>query len=180
MGVIFLAFFATYMPQPLTPNYLTNSIGLNLSRIGSLYSVAGVGVVVLNLSLGALPARFGFLLGQTAVGLFALLLWRGTGLVWFVPAFFLLGGFKTARSLGMAQVRELAPPARMGLAFGLSETVAAMAVILAPVVAGYLYTIDPLLIYLLGMPLILLSLVASFLFSPKPAREDTEAELTVA
>ena len=38
-------------------------------------------------------------------------------------AFFLLGGYKTARTLGMAQVRELVPSAKMGLAYGVAETV---------------------------------------------------------
>jgi MFS family permease len=168
MGVIFLAMFATYLPQPLTPNYLASQGGLDLSRIGTLYSIASVGVVVLNLTVGTLPARFGFLLGQLAVGSFALLLWRGTGSRWLTPAFFLLGGFKTARSLGMAQVRELAPASSMGLAFGLSETVAAMAVILAPLTAGYLYTVDPAWMYLMGAGLILVSLAVSARFSPRP------------
>jgi MFS family permease len=175
MGVIFLAIFATYLPQPLTPNFLTNQGGLDLSQVGSLYSVASVGVVVLNLTVGALPARYGFLLGQVAVGSFALLLWRGTGSGWLVPAFFLLGGFKTARSLGMAQVRELAPASRMGLAFGLSETVAATAVILAPLAAGYLYSVNPSWMYLLGAGLILASLVVSARFSPRSREGSLEA-----
>lgn len=175
MGVIFLAIFATYLPQPLTPNFLTNQGGLDLSQVGSLYSVASVGVVVLNLTVGALPARYGFLLGQVAVGSFALLLWRGTGSGWLVPAFFLLGGFKTARSLGMAQVRELAPASRMGLAFGLSETVAATAVILAPLAAGYLYSVNPSWMYLLGAGLILASLVVSARFSPRSREGSLDA-----
>ena len=175
MGVIFLAIFATYLPQPLTPNFLTNQGGLDLSQVGSLYSVASVGVVVLNLTVGALPARYGFLLGQVAVGSFALLLWRGTGSGWLVPAFFLLGGFKTARALGMAQVRELAPASRMGLAFGLSETVAATAVVLAPLAAGYLYSVNPSWMYLLGAGLILASLVVSARFSPRSREGSLEA-----
>jgi MFS family permease len=179
MGVIFLAIFAMYLPQPLTPNYLTNQGGLNLSRIGSLYSIASIGVVVLNLTLGALPARVGFLLGQAAVGLFALIIWRGTGLTWYVPAFFLLGGFKTAKALGMAQVRELVPSARMGLAFGLSETVAAMAVILAPLLAGYLYTFEPRMMYLVGASLIVVSLGVSAVFSPKHTQANKDAQAIV-
>jgi len=172
MGVIFVAIFATYLPQPLTPNYLSNQGGLNLSQVGSLYSVASVGVVVLNLVLGALPARIGFLLGQAAVGIFSLLLWSGTGLAWYLPAFLLLGGFRTAKALGMAQVRELAPSERMGLAFGLSETVAAAAVVLAPLLAGYLYSLNPRAMYPLAGSLILISLVVSAVFSP--ARKQPE------
>lgn len=166
MGVIFLAIFATYLPQPLTPNYLSNQSGLNLSQVGGLYSVASVGVVVLNLLLGALPARVGFLLGQAAVGIFSLLLWSGSGVAWYLPAFLLLGGFRTAKALGISQVRELAPSERMGLAFGLSETVAATAVVLAPLLAGYLYSLNPRAMYPLAGALILVSLVVSAVFSP--------------
>jgi MFS family permease len=175
MGVIFLAIFATYLPQPLTPNFLSNQGGLNLSQVGSLYSVASVGVVVLNLALGALPARVGFLLGQAAVGIFSLLLWSAAGLAGYLPAFLLLGGFRTAKALGMAQVRELAPSERMGLAFGLSETVAATAVVMAPLVAGYLYSINPRAMYPVAGSLILVSLVVSALFSPR--RKQPEAEM---
>lgn len=166
MGVLFLAMFAMYVPQPLTPNYLSNQGGLDLSQIGLLFSVSSVGVVVLNLALGSLPALRGFLFGQIAVGTFTLLLWRVSGLPWYLLGFFLLGGYKTARNLGMAQVRELVPSAKMGLAFGLSETVSGSAVILAPLLSGYLYALDPTLMYTVGLGLILFSLFTSARFSP--------------
>jgi MFS family permease len=168
MGVLFLAIFAMYVPQPLTPNYLSNQGGLDLSQIGILFSVSSVGVVVLNLVLGSLPALRGFLFGQIAVGTFTLLLWRVSGLPWYLLGFFLLGGYKTARNLGMAQVRELVPSAKMGLAFGLSETVSGSAVILAPLLSGYLYTLNPTLMYTVGLGLILVSLFTSARFSPHP------------
>ena len=85
----------------------------------------------------------------------------------------MLGGYRTARNLGMAQVRELVPSAKMGLAYGLSETVSATAVILAPVLAGFLYTQNPILMYALGFGLIVLSIYVSGRFSPKPG--DLEA-----
>ena len=40
MGVIFFASFALYLPQPLTPNYLSNQIGYDLSQIGILFSIS--------------------------------------------------------------------------------------------------------------------------------------------
>jgi hypothetical protein len=123
-------------------------------------------VVALNLGLGHLPARTGFLLGQAAVGTFSLLLWQGQGRPVYTLAFFLLGGYKTARSLGAAQVRALAPPARMGLAYGLNETVGAAAVILTPPLTGYLYTLNPTWMYVLGAGLVCFSLLASARFSP--------------
>jgi len=168
MGVIFLSIFAMYLPQPLTPNYLSNQGGFDLSQIGLLFSVSSIGVVVLNLILGSMPALTGFLVGQAAVAVFTLILWWGSGLAWYLLGFFMLGGYRTARNLGMAQVRELVPSAKMGLAYGLSETVSATAVILAPILAGFLYTQNPILMYALGFGLLVLSIYVSGRFSPKP------------
>jgi MFS family permease len=168
MGVIFLSIFAMYLPQTLTPNYLSNQGGFDLSQIGLLFSVSSIGVVVLSLILGSMPALTGFLVGQAAVAVFTLILWWGSGLTWYLLGFFMLGGYRTARNLGMAQVRELVPSAKMGLAYGLSETVSATAVILAPVLAGFLYTQNPILMYALGFGLIVLSIYVSGRYSPKP------------
>ncbi|HEX9615836.1 MAG TPA: MFS transporter [Anaerolineales bacterium] len=166
LAVIFLATFAMYLPQPLSPNFLENVRGLNLRQIGQLYSISSIGVVTLNLRLGQLPARIGFLLGQAAVGAFALILWQGSGLPAYTIGFFLLGGFRTARSLGVAQVRELVPPEKMGIAYGLTETVGAAAVVLTAPLAGFLFTMNPFWMYTLGAGLIFLSLLISMRFSP--------------
>jgi MFS family permease len=168
MGVIFFSFLAMYLPQPLTPNFLSNQAGYDLSQIGILFSVSSVGVVVLNLVLGSLPTLTGFLLAQTAVGFFSLILWWGSGFTWYVLGFLMLGGFRTARNLGVAQVRELVPSARMGLAYGVTETVGGTAVILAPIMAGVLYTYNPVLMYSIGFGLIAVSIIISGRFSPKP------------
>lgn len=170
LGAFFLAIFAMFLPQTLSPNFLTNERGLDYSQVGLLYSIASIGVVVLNLSLGSLPARLGFILGQVAVGLFSLILWLRSGMPWYVLGFFLLGGFKTARSLGIAQVRALTPASKMGLAFGVTETAGATAVILAPLLAGYLYTLDPVYMYMLAVVLIGVSLVVSARVSPVPEK----------
>jgi MFS family permease len=167
LGVIFLAFFATYLPQPLSPNFLVNQSGLNLSQTGTLYSISSIGVVVLNLVLGGLSARTGFMLAQAAVATFAAILWRASGFPWYILGYFLLGGFKTSRSLGIAQVRQLVPETRMGLAYGVAETVAGFAVLLAPLLAGYLYQLDPSAMYVLGTLLIGLSIITSGRFSPQ-------------
>jgi MFS family permease len=168
MGVIFFAFFAMYLPQPLTPNFLSNQAGYDLSQIGILFSVSSVGVVVLNLILGSLPALTGFLIGQAAMVLFTLILWWASGYAWYVVGFFMLGGFKTARNLGVAQVRQLVPSAKMGLAYGVTETVGGTAVVLAPILAGLLYTQNPTLMYAIGFGLIVISIYFSGRFSPKP------------
>ena len=180
MGVIFLAFLAMYLPQPLTPNYLSNQVGYDLSQIGFLFSVSSVGVVVLNLVLGSLPALTGFLLAQSAVGIFSLILWWASGYPWYFVGFFMLGGFRTARNLGVAQVRQLVPSASMGLAYGVTETVGGTAVIIAPILAGFLYTQNPILMYAIGFGLIAVSIIVSGRFSPKPGDHDHSTSLHVA
>jgi MFS family permease len=165
-AIVFLAMFATYLPQPLSPNFLQNQRALSLSQIGRLYSVSSIGVVALNLALGQLPVRAGFLLGQVSVGLFALLLWRGTGLPWYTLGYFMLGGYKTARSLAAAQMRELVHEAKMGLAYGLTETVSSTATMLSPPLAGYLYDRNPAWIYALAVGLVLVSIVIGARYLP--------------
>lgn len=172
LGIIFVSIFSMYLPVPLSPNFLTNQAGLSLSRVGMLYSLFSLGVVSLNLILGAIPARAGFLMAQLAVGVFALLMWRGEGFPWYALGYLLLGGYKTARSLGSALMRELAPSSQMGLAFGISETVASLAVIGAPVAAGFLYARNPLMMYIVSIILILLSILLSAIFSPRPLPEE--------
>ena len=166
VGAILLAAFAMYLPQPLAPNFLVEQRNLSLEQTGLLYSVTSLGVVILNLILGSFHARTGFLIGQAAVGVYALILWQAVGLPWYVLGFLLLGGFKTARSLGIAQVRELVPQAKIGLAYGLTETVGGIAVILAPLLAGYLYTQQPSWMFALSAGLIGISILVSARFSP--------------
>lgn len=175
VSAIFLAAFAMYLAQPLAPNFLVEQRNLTLEQTGMLYSVTSIGVVLLNLILGSFPARTGFLIGQAAVGLYALILWQAIGLPWYILGFTLLGGFKTARSLGTAQVRELVPQAKIGLAYGLTETVSGFAVVLAPLLAGYLYTLQPSWMFALSAGLIGVSLLVSARFSPtqQPMPEQT-------
>ena len=176
LGVVFLAIFATFLSQPLTPNFLHNERNLSLSWIGPLYALSGVGTVVLNLILGFLPVRTGFLIAQAAVGIFALLLWQATGLPAYVVGFFLLGGFKTTRVLASAQVRTLVNQASMGLAYGLTETVSSTATILAPILAGFLYARVPVWIYVTSIGLIVISILVSARFSPVQDEENTSSE----
>jgi hypothetical protein len=120
--------------------------------------------VALNLSLGQLKAGTGYLLAQGLVGLGVLALWRGTDLPWYSLGYFLLGGYRAARVLVFAQVRELIQQAQMGLAYGIVETFSALGVILAPLLAGLLYEREPASIYTLSLLMTLGGLVVSLLF----------------
>ena len=168
LSVIFLAGFSMYLAQPLSSNYLQNQQQLTLESIGILGSISGLGIVALNLGLGNLKAHIGYLLGQLAVAIFALILWRGTSFPWFCLGYFLLGGYRFARSLATAQTRYLVHQSRMGLAYGITETVGSSAIILAPPVAGLLYEINPQLMYIVGFCLIIISILVSARLIPRP------------
>ena len=166
LAVFFIVALVVYLPQPLTPNFLENQRELSLTHIGTLGSIGGVGTVVFNFLLGMLEARTGFLFGQLGVALYALLLWKGTSLGWFAIAYFMLGGFRALRGLGVAQVRPLVHESQMGLAYGIAETVGAATTVIIPPVAGYLYSINPFLIYPVALIAIAIGFVISLIFTP--------------
>jgi DHA1 family tetracycline resistance protein-like MFS transporter len=167
LALLFFIIFALYLPQPLTQNFLQEERRLSLGQIGSLGSLSALGNVVLNLFLGQLGARTGFLLGQFSVALFAFLIWHGSGMELFGLGYFLLGGFRSARSLAAAHVNSLVNDAQMGLAYGLTETVSAFPLILAPPLAGYLYSTDPASPYPFSLLLIFVGIILTLIFFPR-------------
>jgi len=166
LAVFFIVALVVFLPQPLTPNFLENQRGLSLTQIGTLGSIVGIGTVVFNLLLGMLEARKGFLIGQVGVAAYAFLLWQGTSFGWFAIAYFMLGGFRALRGLGVAQVRPLVHESQMGLAYGIAETVGAATTFIIPPVAGYLYSLNPFMIYPVSLIAIAIGFVVSFIFTP--------------
>lgn len=156
---------AMYISQPLAPNFLQNERSISLLKIGQLYSIGGIGIVIINLSLGRFMAWKGYILGQAFVALFALFLWRGSGFVWYAIAFFWLGGFRASRSLAIAHIRSLVSSVNMGLAFGFAETISAIALIFAPILSGVLYEYNPDWVYISGLILIMMSILLNVLVS---------------
>jgi len=170
LGIYFIVALATYVPQPLTPNFLQNQRGLSLTRIGQLGSLGGLGNTAFNFLLGHLEARRGFVLGQMSVAAFALLMWRGSGIEWFALAYFLLGGYRALRGLGVAQVRPLVHESQMGLAYGAAEMLGSLTTLLAPPLAGFLYARGPTLMYPVGLVLIAFGIAMSLIFVPSSAK----------
>lgn len=173
MSLVFIVIFAGYLPQPLTSNFLQNERGVTLAQIGQLGSVNSFAIVLLNLFLGQFSPRVGFIFGQAAMVGFAILLWRGAGMGWYYAAYFLMGGFRVVRPLITAQVRELIHGSQMGLAFGITETIAALPNIIAPPIAGLLYVKDPTSVYFVGLVLILIGLALSLIFAPRSLTVET-------
>ena len=167
LSILFVVAFATYLPQPLTPNFLSNQRSLSLEAIGELFSIGSLGNAALNFLFGQFEARTGFVLGQISVSLFAVFLWRGSGFGWFALGYFLLGGFRALRWLGVAQVRPFVHESQMGLAYGITEMIGSSTVLLAPPLAGYLYQLDPVLMYPVGLVLIGIGIALSLIFIPR-------------
>jgi MFS family permease len=164
--LIFFITFGMYLPQPLSQNYLQNEKGVGLVVIGQLLSIRSTGIVVLNLILGHLNARLGFLLAQVCMVFFTLLIWLGSGIPAYVAGYLLMGSYITGRGLAIAQGRALVQAANMGRAYGMLETAMAAAMVLGPPLAGLLYEINPDLIYIAGLALIAAGLIANLIFSP--------------
>jgi MFS family permease len=167
----FFVMFGLYLPQPLTPNYLQNLRGISLVVMGQLISMRSLGVVIFNIILGHLNARLGYLLAQVCMGLFTALIWLGTGLPAYMAGYLLMGSYITARGLVLAQGRTLVHAPSMGIAYGSLETVMSLAIVVGPPLAGYLYSINPNLIYSTSLAFIGAGLVANLLFSPLRRRD---------
>lgn len=175
VGIAFLVFFALYLPQPLTPNFLQNQRNLSLVQIGQLGSLGSLGNAVFNLALGQLAPRLGFLLAQVGVFLFGVFIWQGSGLPWYGAAYFMLGGYRAARALASAQVRSFVETHQLGLAYGIAETLNSLPLVLAPPIAGWLYDLRPTLVYPTALVFIGLTLLLSLRFLPRPVVESLPA-----
>lgn len=171
LGVVFFVMLALNLPQPLSQNFLQNERQVGLQAIGVLISARSLGIVLLNLGLGQLNARRGFLLAQVGMFGFTLLLWRGQALSWYFAGYLLMGSFQTARAFAMAQARSLVSAEHMGLAYGAVEMTLALSYILAAPLAGRLYAWQPLSIYTASLPLIGLAILITSIFSPIKAKD---------
>ncbi len=165
LAVVFLSMLAMYLPQPLTPNFLQNQRGLSLETIGQFGTIGNLGNALLTLGLGRLNPALGLLLGQVSIGLYAALIWRSSNIYWLGVGLFFVGGYRAARAMVVSMARPLVHGAQMGLAYGLIETANAVAIILAPMLAGIAYSYNPSWVYPLSLVLIAVSLVVSTFYS---------------
>ncbi len=165
--------FALYIAQPLTPNFLKGIRELTLTETGWIFSAGALGNSVMMLLLSRFQPRRGFIVAQFMVILFAALIWQGAGLPIFMLGYFLLGGFRAARPMAMAQARELVHGSQMGISYGAMETVSSIIFIIAPPIAGFIFDRDPFMIYPLAIGLIIVSIFVSYFFAPRKIETST-------
>ncbi len=161
LGVIALVMVAVTLPQPLTANFLQNQRGLSLAHIGQLGALGALGSVLMMLGLGHLPASQAMLIGQGGLVLFAGLIWGGGSFLWYGLGYLFLGGYRLCRAMAVTLVQPLVREYEVGLAFGVVESAALLAFVIAPMLAGFLYDWQPASVY----PISLLVLALAFLLS---------------
>jgi MFS family permease len=161
LAVISLVMLAVTLPLPLTANFLQNQRLLPLGRIGQLGSLGALGSVFIMLIFGNLPAGIAMVIGQAGMMLFVLFIWHGGGFVWYGLGYLFLGGYRLCRAMTVALVQPVVREREVGLAFGMVESLSALAFMFAPVIAGFLYDWRPESIY----PISLLVLIPAILLS---------------
>ncbi|MHC1740758.1 MAG: MFS transporter [Anaerolineaceae bacterium] len=171
LGMTFFTLLVLYLPQPLTSNFLQDQQHLSNSTIGLLGALGSFGNAFASLALGNLAPYWGMLIGQLWVALFAGLFLWGNSPVWFGLGYFFFGGFRLYRSMSLAYARPMAHPNEIGLLFGSLETASAVAIIAAPIIAGFLYSQNPYLIYRYAfiaiLAIIVINLVLMKIFFPR-------------
>jgi MFS family permease len=167
MGVLAFAIFSMYLAQPLTPNFLEGIRGLSLSETGIIFTAGALGNSLMAILLSRVHPRRGFLFAQALVILFAFFIWKGSSLPSYALGYFLLGGFRAGRPMAMAQARELVHDSQMGVTYGIMETISSVIFVLTPPLAGILFERDPMMVYPLSIGLIAISILVSYLFSPR-------------
>ena len=167
LAIIFVTIFAISTPQQLTSLYLQNVQLLSVQQIGMTGTFAGLGTAVIMFALGSLPAPVGMITGQLMIGLFALLMWRGQSVAVFYTGYLFIGGYRLYHSMAVAAARPLVRASDVGLAYSLIETGNALAVILAPLAAGYLYNNRPETVYIVSLVVLAITIVLHTLLLPK-------------
>ena len=164
--LVLTAGLAMYISIPLAPNFLQRVHAVPVETIGLLGSANALGLVVFNSLLGTHHPRRGWILAQGMLLSSCLLLWLGTGLPFYLLGYFLRAGFGVARSLSTSLVGRVVEGNGMGLAFGLSETVNAVAMVTAPIVAGLLFESQPSLPFQVSTVLVALTMLLTWGLAP--------------
>jgi MFS family permease len=167
LALAFLVMFGLYLSWPLTPNFLHSVRAVSLGQIGILGTFNALGGVALNLALGRLSPRRGYLIGQFATGASVMLLWRMAGMPWFALGYFLAGSLRPTRSMVTAQVETLVSRAEIGTAYGIAESVQSVSLFLAPILAGVLFEVDPALPFPVSLAVIVVMLGLTFRLAPR-------------
>lgn len=151
LAVVFFTIIAISVPQQLTSLYLQNVHHISIQQIGTMGTIASIGTAIIMFSLGNLRVSTGMLIGQLLLAGFALLMWQGQSVLAYFAGYCFVGGYQLYRSMALAFSRSLVKVGDTGLAYGLVETGNALAVVVAPLAAGFLYNFRPEAVYVASL-----------------------------
>jgi MFS family permease len=157
--IVFFTILPLSVPQQLTSLYLQDVHHLSIQQVGTLGTFASIGTVIIMFFLGGLRSLTGMLLGQLLIAGYAFLMWRGQNMIAFIIGYFFVGGYRLYRSMALAFSRQLVKTGDVGLAYGLVETGNALAVIVAPLAAGFLYRFQPEAVYTASLAALAITVV---------------------
>jgi DHA1 family multidrug resistance protein-like MFS transporter len=178
LALIFVAMVPMQLGVPFLPNYMVDVRHLRVEDIGLLGSVNSLGVVLVSVTLGHRAPRRGFMIGQMLMSLSMMLVLFTTGAAWFGLAYFCQAGWNLARSMTTAQVGRVIEKQEIGLAYGVTETMAVAAVIIASQVAGLLYARSAALPFQVSLVLVGLALPLVWWLAPRRDAHSPEAMTT--
>ncbi|MGQ0602576.1 MAG: MFS transporter [Anaerolineales bacterium] len=168
--ILMLIMFALNVSVVLAPNYLREVKGLTVQQVGTLGTVASLGLVALTIGVGRFaPEKRAPLFAIQATLLIAvLLLWLspasvGGALPGLIVVAYLFRGGADAIWTPMSSRLSLWLPAEiLSLGFSFRDTAVRTALTLAPLVAGWLYAIDPALPLYVGLIATTLTMTLTF------------------
>ena len=169
-GFLFLVLAVTtvmYIGYDFAPKFLSEVKEVKLEQIGLLGTVNAIGGFTLNQLLGRRPPRRMLMLAIGLMFVYAAVLLQASWIGFFMLAYFLRGSVNSARSLISALVTRLVRPAQLGLAFGITETVASAGNAIAPYLAGWLYAASPQMPFVVMMSLCPVIIVVVWRFAPR-------------
>jgi len=178
-ALVWLMFVAMYLGFPLAPNFLADVRGWDVGWVGTLGSFQALGAMMLTLLLGRLgdgghgretgPSRGarGLVVGQALVWGSALLLLLTGAFPALAFAYLLRGAYQGCRLLAQARAPTLGGGAERGLLLGAIETTIAIAQVVAPYVAGWLYAGDPAYPFVASLVLIPVALLLAVIGLPR-------------
>lgn len=167
LAILILTIIFLSVPQQLTSMYLQNIKHLSTQQIGMMGTVSGIVTALMMLALGNLNPSIGMLIGQVMIAGFALCMWRGRGLFAFFAGYALIGGYRLYRVMALAYSRSLVHDHNVGLAYGLVDTGNALAMIVAPLLAGVLYDFQPVGVYTVSLGVLVITMGLNYLFLRK-------------
>jgi MFS family permease len=177
LAVVFFTIIAISVPQQLTSLYLQNVQHISIQQIGIMGTIASIGTAIIMFSLGNLRVSTGMLIGQLLLAGFALLMWRGQSAIAYFVGYFFVGGYQLYRSMALAFSRSLVKVGDTGLAYGLVETGNALAVVVAPLAAGVLYSYRPEAVYMASLGALAITIGLNMLLFHEKRKEILPAEM---